>query len=213
MATVMTFTAPAAALPLGAVFEQLPAATIELERLIPHEPSIIPYVWIRGADGDAVESALEVAPAVTDTKLVDSVADEHLLRAEWNRETVGLLHALAEADLVVLSATGTSDGWRFEVRADNRDELATFQTACRESDIPIDITTIHALLPISGAGYELTDTQREALVAAYDHGYFDSPRTATLAEVAADIGITQQSLSSRLRRGHRRLIRATLIHE
>jgi predicted DNA binding protein len=57
----------------------------------------------------------------------------------------------------------------------------------------------------------LTDTQREALVLAYERGYFGSPRETSLEEVAAELDITQQSLSSRLRRGHRRLIAATLV--
>ncbi|MEA5389123.1 helix-turn-helix domain-containing protein [Haloarculaceae archaeon H-GB11] len=56
----------------------------------------------------------------------------------------------------------------------------------------------------------MTETQREALVLAYERGYFDSPRKVSLEEVAEELGITQQSLSSRLRRGHRRLIGATL---
>jgi predicted DNA binding protein len=67
------------------------------------------------------------------------------------------------------------------------------------------------MLPVQGEGFELTDTQREALVLAYERGYFDSPRESSLEAVAEELGITQQSLSSRLRRGHRRLIENTLI--
>jgi len=47
-------------------------------------------------------------------------------------------------------------------------------------------------------------------VLAYERGYFDTPRETSLEEIAEELGITQQSLSSRLRRGHRRLIKATL---
>jgi Predicted DNA binding protein len=57
----------------------------------------------------------------------------------------------------------------------------------------------------------LTDTQREALVLAYERGYFNSPRESSLEAIGEELGITQQSLSSRLRRGHRRLIENTLI--
>ncbi len=81
---------------------------------------------------------------------------------------------------------------------------------CQGNDIPITIIAVHAMLPIQGEGYELTETQREALVLAYERGYFDTPRETSLEEIADEIGITQQSLSSRLRRGHRRLIKATL---
>ncbi len=211
MATVMEFTSSAEEFPLGSVFENLPGVTVELERLIPHETLIIPYFWVRGAEAEDIEAAFEPHVGVTDIGLVDSVEDEHLMRAEWKQEYFGILSALAKATVVVLSGIGTKDEWRFEVRAENRDAIAAFREYCQENDIAIEITAVHAMLPIQGEGYELTETQREALVLAYERGYFDTPREASLEEIAADLGITQQSLSSRLRRGHRRLIGATLV--
>jgi predicted DNA binding protein len=115
------------------------------------------------------------------------------MRAEWAREYVGVLTALSETNLVLLSGTGTSDGWQFEVRGESREEIAAFRTYCQEHDIAIDITAVHALLPIQSAGYELTDTQREALVLAYERGYFNSPRDVTMEELGEDLGISQQA--------------------
>ncbi|WP_049893853.1 helix-turn-helix domain-containing protein [Salinarchaeum sp. Harcht-Bsk1] len=210
MATVMEFTSPVAEFPLGSVFENLPGVTVELERLIPHETLIIPYFWVRGADTDDMEAAFEPHAGVSNIRLIDSIEDEYLMRAEWEQEYFGILSALAEANVVVLSGTGTKEEWRFEVRGESQETLAAFREYCQENDIPIAITAVHAMLPIQGEGYELTETQREALVLAYERGYFDSPREASLQEIADEIGITQQSLSSRLRRGHHRLIGATL---
>lgn len=213
MATVMEFTSPVTAFPLGTVFENLPEVTVELERLIPHENFIIPYFWVRGADAEEIETDFGDHPGVTDVSLIDSVENEYLMRAEWDREYVGVLSALSEAHLVVLSGVGTREGWQFEVRGETRDDISEFRTYCQHNDIPIDITAVHALLPIHGSGYELTNAQREALLLAYERGYFDSPREASLQDIAAELDITQQSLSSRLRRGHRRLIAATLVDE
>jgi predicted DNA binding protein len=210
MATVMEFTSPAEEFPLGSVFENLPGVTVELERLIPHETLIIPYFWVRGVDAKDIEAAFEPHAGVSNIRLVDSVADEYLMRAEWEPEYFGILSALAKANVVVLTGIGTQDGWRFEVRGESQEAIAEFRDYCQESDIPIAITAVHAMLPIQGEGYELTETQREALVLAYERGYFDSPRETSLEEIADELGITQQSLSSRLRRGHRRLIAATL---
>ena len=211
MATEMEFTVPATEFPLGSIFENLPGVTVELERLIPHETLTIPYFWVRGGNTGEIKAAFEPHAGVTDIRLVDSVEDEYLLRAEWVREYDGLLTALSETDLAVLSAVGTVDGWRFEVRGDSQEAIAEFRTYHQENDIPIDISMVHTLLPIQGDSYELTETQREALVLAYERGYFDTPREASLEAIAEELGITQQSLSSRLRRGHQRLIRATLI--
>jgi len=210
MATVMDFTSPAEEFPLGSVFEELPGVTVELERLIPHETLIIPYFWVRGVETADIEAAFEPHPGVTDIRLVDSVEDQYLMRAEWKPEYFGVLSALAKANVVVLTGIGMKNEWRFEVRGESQEAIAEFREYCQENDIPIAITAVHAMLPIQGEGYELTETQREALVLAYERGYFDTPRETSLEEIAEELGITQQSLSSRLRRGHRRLIKATL---
>ncbi len=210
MATEMEFTIPAAEFPLGTIFENAPGATVELERLVPEETRTIPYFWVRGAGTEEVEAAFEPHAGVTDIRAIDSVDDEYLMRAEWVRGYDGLLAALSETDLTVLSGVGTVDGWRFEVRGDTQDAIAEFREYYRQNGVPIEISAVHALHPTEGNSYGLTETQREALVLAYEHGYFDTPRESSLEEVAEELNITQQSLSSRLRRGHRRLIEATL---
>jgi len=211
MATVMEFRSPADEFPLGTVFETLPGAAVELERLIPQEAFVVPYFWVRGAEAEDIEAAFGSHTGVSGVALVDSVDDEYLLRAEWDRGYEGILTALAETNLSVLSATGTEGGWEFEVRGESRTDIGDFRTYCQDHDIPIEITAVHALLAVEDEGYELTDTQREALVLAYERGYFDSPRRASLADVAEELDISQQSLSSRLRRGHKRLVGATLV--
>ncbi|ELY94613.1 bacterio-opsin activator HTH domain-containing protein [Natrialba hulunbeirensis JCM 10989] len=210
MATVMEFTSPTEEFPLGSVFENLPGVVVELERLIPHETLIVPYFWVHGAETESIEASFGQHAGVSNIQLVDNVEDEYLMRAEWEHEYFGILSALAKANVVVLSGIGTKDEWRFEVRGESRESIAEFREYCQENDIPIAITAVHAMLPIQGEGYELTETQREALVLAYERGYFDTPRETSLEAIADELGITQQSLSSRLRRGHRRLIGATL---
>lgn len=210
MATIMEFSSPADEFPLGTIFENAPDATVELERLIPHESLVIPYFWVRGAFEADIETAFEAHAGVVTVKLVDSVENEYLMRAEWRGEYFGILSALSEANVAVLTGVGTKDGWDFEVRGETRETISDFRTLCQEHDIPIEITAVHALLPVQGEGYELTEAQREALVLAYERGYFDSPRAVSLEDVAEDLGISQQALSSRIRRGHRRLIAGTL---
>lgn len=56
----------------------------------------------------------------------------------------------------------------------------------------------------------MTAAQQEALLLAFESGFYDSPRTTTLAEIGDELEISQQAVSSRLRRGTRRLIANTL---
>jgi signal peptide peptidase SppA len=139
-----------------------------MERLIPQEDLLIPYFWVRGAEIEDVEDAFEAHPGVADMSLIDSVDDEFLLRAEWDGSYFGILSALAEANVSVLSGTGTSEGWDFEVRGESRGAIAEFRDLCREHDIAIEITAVHALLPVESDDFDLTDPQREALEAAFE---------------------------------------------
>jgi predicted DNA binding protein len=49
-------------------------------------------------------------------------------------------------------------------------------------------------------GLDLTTAQAEAVRVAYDAGYFELPRTATAAEVAAELDISKSAFLERLRR-------------
>ncbi len=211
MATEATFTVPADQFPLGTVFKHLPTVTIELERIIPARDVVIPYFWVRGTEIDDIESAFSEHPGVKAIRLVDSVEDEYLLRVEWALGYDDVLTTLAETEVPLIAATGTSQEWTFEIRGDDRSDIADFQRRCRELDIPITLTELHALTPVeTGTEAALTDTQQEALVLAYERGYFESPREITMAELGEELGITQQAVASRLRRGIKHILGSTL---
>lgn len=50
MATHFEFGVEPHAFPFASVFEAYPAATIELERLVPTNESVVSYVWLRDID-------------------------------------------------------------------------------------------------------------------------------------------------------------------
>ena len=211
MATEATFTVPSDQFPLGTVFEQLPGVTVELERIIPAQDVVIPYFWVRGTDVDDIEGAFLDHPGVENIHYVDSVADEYLLRVEWMLEYDGVLSTLMETQVPLIEAVGTTEQWTFDIRGDDQRDIATFQERCRELDIPITLTKLHALTPIeSEAETTLTDTQQEALVLAYERGYFNTPRDVTMADIGDELGISQQAVASRLRRGISSILGSTL---
>lgn len=212
MVTIAEFTVDAETFPLGTVFTQLPTAEVELERLVPTNVALIPYFWVRGAQSDDIVAGFGERPEVKRIELVDEINDEYLLRVEWEPEKEGLLKALAETPVALLSAVGSSEEWRFEVRGDDARDISAFQEQCWENDVPVELVSLQTVAPCrSGAGYDLTEPQHEALVLAYEQGFYQSPREITLGELADHLGITGQSLGSRLRRGIHRLIGNTLI--
>ena len=211
MATEATFTVPADEFPLGTVFTELPRATVRLERVVPGHEVVIPYFWVRGAHSDDIVAAFSDHPGVRNIRLVDSVKDEYLLRAEWVAEYEGVLSTLAETQVPLTEAVGTTEQWTFEIRGDNRSDIAEFQSRCRGHDIPITLTALHSLTPVeTGSETAITDAQLEALLLAYERGYFNSPRDVTMADLGEELDISQQAVASRLRRGIRRILGSTL---
>lgn len=211
MATEATFTVPADQFPLGTVFQQLPDVSVTLERIIPAQDVLVPYFWVRGTIADDIEKAFSDHPGVETIRLVDSVEDEYLLRVEWALEYAGILSTLAETEISLLKAAGTKHQWIFEVRSDDRSDIATFQQRCREVDLPVTLTKLHALTPVeTETEAALTDTQQEALVLAYNRGYFESPREVTMEDLGDELDISQQAVGSRLRRGIKHILGTTL---
>lgn len=60
------------------------------------------------------------------------------------------------------------------------------------------------------AGADLTDRQREALQAAHDVGYYDVPRTGSVADVAAVLGCAKSTASRHLQKAESQLVAAYL---
>ena len=217
MVIVVEFTVPTAALPSNAVFERLPGSCIEFERIVPTHDAIVPYAWVRGADVDEVRRIVDAFPEdrphpdLRIAEVIDVTDGDVLLKLEWETDCGGLLGAIAGSDVVLVSGSGTADQWRIELRAEERAAVSAFQDRCLENGVPVELTSLHALRPVrTGTGDVLTEPQREALALAYERGYFESPRGATLEEVADELGITGQSLGSRIQRGVERLVAEAL---
>jgi hypothetical protein len=56
----------------------------------------------------------------------------------------------------------------------------------------------------------LTDRQRAAVASAVDHGYYDSPRSGSVADVAADLDVAPGTAAEHLRKAEARLMRAAV---
>ena len=217
MATVAEFTVSTSVLPSNAVFERLPGSSVEFERIVPTNDAIVPYAWVQGADVQEVRRIVDAFPEdrphpdLRNAEVIDVVDGDVLLKLEWEPHCGGLLGAIAAADVVLVSGVGTAERWQIEVRADERAAVSAFQDRCVQNGVPVELTSLHALTPQRiGTGEVLTEAQHEALALAYERGYFESPRRATLEGIADELGITGQSLGSRIRRGVEHLVAEAL---
>lgn len=206
------FDLPAGTFAFQETMETLPEAIVEIERVVVTEDEVTPYCWVSGVSLDAFDDAVATDPSIDDCTLVDRHDEAGLFRTEWTDRLDPVVHAYRSIEGVVLEATGRDGFWEFRIRFDDRAEAVEFREYLQTYGIEFTLRRLtRASAPETGEQYDLTGKQREALVAAWHGGYFDTPRESTLREIADDLDITQQSLSQRLRRGFRSLIANTLV--
>lgn len=205
MGLIAEFRLSSPELPLTDVAAAVPGMHLTLEGGRP-EATARPVAFLR-ARGDAVgtlEAAFESDPFVESYGLVSDEGDSRLYQIIGSRRPAFDFDQIASRKAVFDGPTVTPSGWRVTGEFSDREELAALRSVFLDNGFEFDLERL------SEPGYEaldlLTDRQREALVAAREMGYFDIPRRASTADVAAELGITASSLSERLRRAQGHLV-------
>ncbi|MHC3439784.1 helix-turn-helix domain-containing protein [Natrialbaceae archaeon A-gly3] len=176
--------------------------------------------WASGDDFETYEDALADDPTIDSYKCLTELPERRLYRItlsdEGQRQT--LQPVAVEEDIVGRSLTKTAERVEFLGRFPSRDALYTLRDACREQDRKFELLSLYEEKPTEYDGgqssrYGVTDTQRDALLAALKQGYFNVPRQTTMENIADSLDISVSALSSRLRRGQQTLLRNTLVQE
>lgn len=189
----------------------LPDAEFECDRTVQTpDRAVMPLVWARGVDRSELEPALDADSSVQQATLVEDCGDEMLYRMEWASRLRVLALALSTGDSLFRDAHGTRNGWTLQVLYSSRSRLSDVSDLCESLDVEISIESIRQLADGHENEYGLTDVQMEALAMAHEMGYFEVPRATDLDAVAAELGLTHQSLSERLRRAHDALVQNTI---
>lgn len=212
------------ALPLVSVAAGVPAADIALE-IGPgagKRPTFAATVAGDRETIEAVEDAFALTAFVGESTLVHRDGDvaHYVIRPGTSMaEQLGDrlddlqdLRALYDCPVRIDEIHTTPTGWIQRARFADRaafDELRTFWQRNGVGFALRRLTRDDADDRFGTASTaDLTDAQRRAIGTAHELGYFEIPRTATLKDVAAELGITASSLSERLRRAQTKLVEA-----
>jgi len=207
------------ALPLVEVAATVPEATILLELQFNHGDRPLFLVTVTDGVHQPVANALTDAYDVGEWTLIGQAGETcryQVVPALSFEEQLGDhiddlagLESLARADAIIERIEVLPDGWRqtgwFATR-DDFDEFSTFWL--QNADFQLSRLTRDGESEPPGDG--LTSQQQEALRTAYELGYFDIPRGASLEEVASELEISASSVSERLRRAQTQLIEETV---
>jgi predicted DNA binding protein len=176
-------------------------------------------VTVQDGSETVIENALSAAYDVDDWTLIGQAGDtrRYQVRPALSLEKqlgealddLDGLETLATADAIIERIDVLSDGWRQTGWFADRDAFREFSSFWqRNTSFQVHRLTRDGESEPSGNG--LTDPQHEALRTAYELGYFDIPRQASLEEVAAELAISPPSVSERLRRAQTQLIEETV---
>jgi|GEM_PF-248250 len=167
--------------------------------------------WFESDDFDALDAAVEADDSVANRERVATVRGRRLYRFDVvnaAREH-SIMPVLVSNGAKALEIEASHEGWWNSVRFPDRESFQTVYRHCRANDVAF---TVHRVVdddPFrSTAG--VTDPQREVLVHAMEAGYLDVPRSASLADLAGELDISESAASERFRRGVRAVLERTL---
>jgi hypothetical protein len=95
--------------------------------------------------------------------------------------------------------------WRFEFRFPTRANVSQFFTDISDDLIDLELTSLFEEVEFQSMEDEslLTSKQEHGLKTALEMGYFNTPRDASLGDVATELNISALACSVLLRRGHK----------
>lgn len=186
------------------------AVQVELGRVVPLTGDLLPVLWVRG-ERDALrrfERRATEDDSICSLTHVETPGDSTALyRVEWASTQSPLSAAFEASDVLVRRVESRDREWSIQLLNLEPGALSGFAQECAGRDIPYTIDRISATSPPDeNAATGLTAAQEEAVRVASEQGYFDVPRRATLDDLGAELGISRQAVSFRLRRGMRRLV-------
>jgi hypothetical protein len=92
-----TFTATDGEFPPAAIFSKIPAAEIELDRVVPTNEFVVPYFWVRNVEIENVSMENVTHPGIRDIRVIETVNGAAFLRIDWDLAYESVLTAIIQA--------------------------------------------------------------------------------------------------------------------
>ena len=202
MSIIGEFSIPASSFALEEALAEYPSAVVEAERMATHSTmEVIPFLWSTGVDAEAFHAAFEADPSVESAIISENADDGVLYKMAWHERFRDLIDSIVDHHGSLVEATATDGTWYLKLRFAEEGPVTEFQDHFREEGRDFEVERLYQPSRPRQREYDLTPEQRDTLVAAYEAGYFDVPRSSSTADLAADLGISANAVSARLRRG------------
>lgn len=188
---------------LGLTLGTLPERTrVEFEQTASVSPShYSSSLLISGSGVESAVAAFEEHPVTNDVSFVTETAEGSIYRLTWGGAIPEIIEHVRDTDGTIVSAVAENDTWTFDLRFPDQNAVSNFYDLYDDPDHPITIQKMVSNSTSESRRGGLTAKQQQALKLASDAGFFDVPRDASLGDLANELGISDQAVSERLRRG------------
>lgn len=205
---------------LTATFSRLSDLDATVVRETSTDPGQTVYVLRFEYDGPAdIRQVLAEDPTVRNVEPMSGFETQKLWAVEFTSDAKFLNPEVTGEDGFVLDARSSNAGeqprgWHEHWLLPDREALHDIWQYAREEAFEFEVLAFRnqgRTDPEYPGPTAPTDEQREALVAAYEQGYFVEPRETSLEELADSLDLSPTAVGGRLRRGMKALIGMTVV--
>lgn len=182
-------------------------ADAEIVPVTANKGSVSQLLRCRGTDPGETVAALEADPTVAGATPVSDLDDGVLCRVVWSHVGPLVPYLTDRMDTSIEQASVSDGRWTLRVWFPVHDNISDILRFGIETgvDADLEVKRIYTAADGEQAPIGLSDPQYDAVRLALRSGFYEIPRRATTGDLAAEFDISQQALSERLRRAHRRL--------
>ena len=196
---------------LAPVFEHIPDAQVSLEPTVAN-PDTHGLVLVKAeCDRRVLDTAPRADPAIATTEEFSAREDARQYRVTLDGRARQLIEELVAEGITLLAAHGRAGQWKLRLLSSNPEGIARAHEVLEYLGCEPDLEAISSFNSEQQGRDWLTDEQDEALVAAFEMGYYNIPRSVTSGELANQLDISHQAFSERFRRAYRQLKSATVV--
>lgn len=209
-ASTARFAFPAEGFALADLFECVPDARVKCEAAVANPDDHALLVVQTDERKREVDAALRSDPGVATVEYLADCEDSWRYRVTWKDRPRRFIQRLVAADVSIVSMQGRSGEWKLRLLTPDRKGIARAHDIMEDFGCEADCRSVSTADSGRSGCLGLTAEQREALVTAFEEGYYNVPRDATANDIADELGITHQALSERFRRAYHQLVKTEL---
>jgi predicted DNA binding protein len=212
MSIIVEFEATHPGLTMYEALHRVPDMELELIQQVATDPkNPLLFVWAQGGNFEAFEAALAEDPTVGEVLQFSEHEDQLLYRIQATDAAEVVIYPIwVELGADLLESRWRNGWWHDRMRFPDRETFKELRDWFGELGVEFELRGIYTDREYRENAAGLTPEQREALVSAYETGFFEVPRESSMHDLAESLGISDQAVSERLRRGYGRLVEATL---